>query len=58
MPEQTRRALLAEYRDARATGDLNRQLDIKLAATDHDRTNPDAPRLMDELRGLDLPAAA
>lgn len=58
MPEQTRRALLAEYRDARAKGDLDRQLDIKLAATDHDQTHPDAPRLMDEIRGLDLPAAA
>jgi hypothetical protein len=57
MSQQTRAAFLAEYRNARATGDYDRALAIGLAAIDHDATN-DGPRLMDEIRGLHQPAAA
>ncbi|MFF7184688.1 hypothetical protein ACFZAR_05515 [Streptomyces sp. NPDC008222] len=58
MPEQTRVAVLAEYRDARAKRDYQRALDIVLGAIDHDDEHPDDPPLMDEIRGLHLPAAA
>lgn len=58
MSQQTRAAFLAEYRDARASGDHDRALEIGLAAVEYDAQNPDEPRLMDELRGLHQPAAA
>lgn len=58
MPDQTRAAFLAEYRDARANGHYDRALAIGLAAMDHDAQHPDEPRLMDEIRGLHQPAAA
>ena len=58
MPDQTRVAVLAEYRAARAAEDYQRALDIVLGAIDHDEQHPDQPPLMDEIRGLHLPAAA
>lgn len=58
MPENTRIALLNEYRDAVAKGDLDRQLSIQIAAIDLDQADPDGPRLMDEMRGLSQLAAA
>jgi hypothetical protein len=58
MPTQTRLAVLAEYRAARATGDYQRALDIVLGAIDHDDEHPAEPSLTAELRGLHLPAAA
>lgn len=58
MSDQTRIALLAEYRDARAKNDLDRQLGVQIAAVDLDTKSPEGPRLMDELRGLHTPAAA
>jgi hypothetical protein len=58
MPTQTRLAVLAEYRAARATEDYQRALDIVLGAIDHDEQHPDEQPLMDEIRGLHLPAAA
>ncbi|MFG3660261.1 hypothetical protein [Streptomyces sp. NPDC047706] len=58
MPEQTRLAVLAEYRAARADEDYQRALDIAMAAMDHDEAHPDEPPLMPELRGMHLPAAA
>ncbi|GGX40460.1 hypothetical protein [Streptomyces noursei] len=58
MPENTRIAVLNEYRDAVAKGDLDRQLGIQIAAVDLDQNDPDGPRLMDEIRGLHQPAAA
>lgn len=58
MPTQTRVAFLAEYRNARQTGDFDRALEIGLAAMEYDAANPDEPSLMDEIRGLHLPAAA
>ncbi|MFD8142480.1 hypothetical protein [Streptomyces sp. NPDC059708] len=54
MSVQTRLAVLvADYKDAHAAGDLDLQLEIKLAAYDHDRANPDSPRAMDALRFID-----
>lgn len=58
MPEQTRIAFLAEYRDARAAYDFDRAIEMVFAAMDQDATEPAEPRLMDELRGLHQPAAA
>ncbi|MFC9268962.1 hypothetical protein ACFTXJ_14465 [Streptomyces zhihengii] len=58
MSEQTRIAVLAEYRDARAKGDYDRALEIGLAAMDIDAKDPGGIRLMDELRGLHQLAAA
>jgi hypothetical protein len=54
MTAQTRLAVLvADYKDAVATGDLDLQLEIKLLAYDHDRANPDSPRAMDAIRFVD-----
>ncbi|WP_030303461.1 hypothetical protein [Streptomyces katrae] len=54
MSVQTRLAVLvADYKDAFAAGDLDLQLEIKLAAYDHDRANPDSPRAMDAIRFVD-----
>lgn len=57
MPEQTVVAYLAEYRNARASGDYDRAIEIVFDAMDHDATS-DGPRLMDEIRGLHQPATA
>jgi hypothetical protein len=54
MSVQTRLAVLvADYKDALAAGDLDLQLEIKLAAYDLDRANPDSPRAMDAIRFVD-----
>jgi hypothetical protein len=58
MSTQTRAAFLAEYRNARARGDYDKALEIGLAAIDYDAEHPDEPPLMDEIRGLHLPATA
>jgi hypothetical protein len=58
MSSQTRSAFLAEYRSARAAEDFDRALEIGLAAIEYDANHPDEPALMDEIRGLHLPAAA
>lgn len=58
MTEQTRTALLGEYRHARATGNYDRALEVGLAAIEYDADHPDEPRLMDELRGLHEKAVA
>ncbi|MFE7485506.1 hypothetical protein [Streptomyces sp. NPDC057552] len=57
-PDRLAVSLLSEYRAAKADGDRDRMSHVLLAATDLDRTTPGAPRLMDEIRGLSLPAAA
>ncbi|MGW6741675.1 hypothetical protein ACWGDX_13265 [Streptomyces sp. NPDC055025] len=51
-------SLLSEARAAQATGDRDRMTGVMLAAIDLDQASPDQPRLMDEIRGLQLPAAA
>ncbi|MFJ8016216.1 hypothetical protein [Streptomyces sp. NPDC096339] len=54
MTTQTRIAVFAaDYQDAIAAGDPDLQLEIKLAAYDHDHANPDGPRAMDALRFVD-----
>ncbi|MFF3094179.1 hypothetical protein [Streptomyces cyaneofuscatus] len=57
-PDRLAVSLLSEYRAAKAVGDRDRMSHVLLAATDLDHAAPDAPRLMDEIRGLSLPAAA
>jgi len=49
---QSRAAFLAEFMGARASGQIDRVLDVLLGAVDHDESNPDEPRLMDEIRGI------
>ncbi|MYR36336.1 hypothetical protein GTX14_04610 [Streptomyces sp. SID4944] len=51
-------SLLSEYRDARSKNDRDRMSHVLLAATDLDHASPGWPRLMDEIRGLNTPAAA
>ena len=51
-------SLLHEFRGAWSVGDTDRMTDVILAAVELDQTNPGAPRLMDEIRGLSTPAAA
>ncbi|MFF3998569.1 hypothetical protein ACFYX8_35335 [Streptomyces cyaneofuscatus] len=51
-------SLLSEFRAAWSVGDRDAMSAVMLAAIDLDQVTPDAPRLMDELRGLSLPAAA
>ncbi|KOU17037.1 hypothetical protein [Streptomyces sp. WM6349] len=54
MTAKTRLAVLvADYKDAVNAGDLDLQLEIKLAAYDLDRANPDSPRAMDAIRFVD-----
>lgn len=45
-------SLLTEFRAAHAAGDHGRMTDVMLAAIDLDRSAPDQPRLMDEIRGI------
>ncbi|MFJ8923889.1 hypothetical protein ACIREK_30980 [Streptomyces sp. NPDC102415] len=57
-PDRLGRNLLNEFRAAWSTGDHNQMTAIMLAAIDLDQSTPDAPRLMDEIRGINYPAAA
>ncbi|MFD7616596.1 hypothetical protein [Streptomyces sp. NPDC059802] len=52
------RNLLNEFRAAWSVGDHNQMTAVILAAIDLDQAAPDAPRLMDEIRGIQMPAAA
>lgn len=52
MTDKIRASILAEFRAALAAGDLDRELQILLAATKYDKQRPGEPRLMDELRGI------
>lgn len=59
MSVQTRLAVIvADYKDALAAADLDLQLEVKLAAYDHDRANPDSPRAMDAIRFIDRSSQA
>ncbi|MGW6578898.1 hypothetical protein ACWF76_05735 [Streptomyces globisporus] len=51
-------SLLSEFRAAWSVGDRDAMSAVMLAAIDLDRSAPGAPRLMDEIRGLSMPAAA
>lgn len=50
--------LLKEFRAAWSDSSHDRMTAVILAAIDFDHATPDAPRLMDEIRGIQLPAAA
>ncbi|WP_435597088.1 hypothetical protein [Streptomyces anulatus] len=51
-------SLLSEFRAAWSVGDRDGMSAVMLAAIDLDRAAPGEPRLMDEIRGLNTPAAA
>ncbi|MEU0831269.1 hypothetical protein [Streptomyces sp. NPDC005969] len=57
-PERLARSLLSEFRAAWSVGDHDQMTNVVLAAIDLDRSVPDAPRLMDEIRGFNTQAAA
>lgn len=57
-PDRLGRNLLTEFRAAWSTGDHDQMTAVMLAAIDLDHATPDAPRLMDEIRGLSYTAAA
>ncbi|MCX4849820.1 hypothetical protein [Streptomyces sp. NBC_00893] len=52
------RNLLNEFRAAWSVGNHDQMTAVILAAIDLDQAAPDSPRLMDEIRGIQLPAAA
>lgn len=52
LTSQSRAAFLAEFMGARASGQVDRVLDVLLGAVDHDDNHPDEPRLIDEIRGI------
>lgn len=57
-PDRLGRNLLTEFRAAWSTGDHDQMTAVMLAAIDLDHSAPDAPRLMDEIRGIRYQAAA
>ncbi|WP_385618586.1 hypothetical protein PXH67_06365 [Streptomyces sp. P8-A8] len=56
--ERLGRNLLDEFRAAWFIGDHDQMTAVILAAIELDQAAPDAPRLMDEIRGIQMPAAA
>lgn len=50
--------LITDYLAALRTQDLLEMARIEALAADYDALDPDGPRLLDELAGLSLPAAA
>ncbi|MGW2090375.1 hypothetical protein [Streptomyces sp. NPDC001880] len=50
--------LLDEFRAAWSVGDHDQMTAVIIAAIELDQSAPDAPRLMDEIRGIQMPAAA
>ncbi|MEU4502635.1 hypothetical protein [Streptomyces sp. NPDC024089] len=56
--ERLGRNLITEFRAAWSVGNHDQMTDVILAAIDLDQAAPDAPRLMDEIRGIQMPAAA
>ncbi|WP_329616445.1 hypothetical protein OG244_28365 [Streptomyces brevispora] len=57
-PDRLGRLLLTEFRAAWSTNDHDQMTAVVLAAIDLDHAVPDAPRLMDEIRGISYQAAA
>ncbi|MFF3128536.1 hypothetical protein ACFVRD_41135 [Streptomyces sp. NPDC057908] len=51
-------SLLDEFRAAWSAGDRDQMSHVMLAAIELDQSAPGEPRLMDEIRGLNTPAAA
>ncbi|MCX4863479.1 MULTISPECIES: hypothetical protein [unclassified Streptomyces] len=52
------RNLLDEFRAAWSVGNHDQMTAVILAAIELDQAAPDAPRLMDEIHGINTPAAA
>ncbi|WP_405718134.1 hypothetical protein [Streptomyces sp. NBC_00046] len=52
------RNLLDEFRAAWSAGDHDQMTAVILAAIELDQATPGEPRLMDEIRGINTPAAA
>ncbi|MFB7548568.1 hypothetical protein [Streptomyces sp. NPDC056154] len=52
------RNLLDEFRAAWSVGDHDRMSHVMLAAIELDQSAPGEPRLTDEIRGIQMPAAA
>lgn len=57
-PDRLAVSLLSEFRAAWSTGDHDQMTAVMLAAIDLDQAAPEAPRLMDEIRGINYQAAA
>lgn len=57
-PDRLAVSLLSEFRAAWSTGDRDQMTAVMLAAIDLDQAAPGDPRLMDEIRGINYPAAA
>lgn len=57
-PDRLGRNLLSEFRAAWSVGNHDQMTAVMLAAIDLDTAAPGAPRLMDEIRGLNTQAAA
>ncbi|MEU3125836.1 hypothetical protein AB0L83_21935 [Streptomyces sp. NPDC052071] len=57
-PDRLSVNLLNEFRAAWSTGNHDQMTAVMLAAIDLDHATPDAPRLMDEIRGIRYQAAA
>ena len=53
-----RAGVVADYLTAVRTGNLLDQLSAEYLAAQIDQSTPDGPRLLDELAGLNQPAAA
>lgn len=57
-PDRLAVSLLSEFRAAWSAGDHDQMTAVMLAAIDLDHATPDAPRLMDEIRGIRYQTAA
>ncbi|MEU8623273.1 hypothetical protein [Streptomyces sp. NPDC048669] len=57
-PDRLAVSLLSEFRAAWSTGDHDQMTAVMLAAIDLDQAAPEAPRLVDEIRGINYQAAA
>ncbi|MCX5145121.1 hypothetical protein [Streptomyces sp. NBC_00338] len=57
-PDRLGRNLLTEFRAAWSVGNHDQMTAVMLAAIDLDHATPDAPRLMDEIRGIRYQDAA
>ncbi|WP_326768833.1 hypothetical protein OG978_33695 [Streptomyces sp. NBC_01591] len=51
-------SILDEFRAAWSAGDRDRMSHVMVAAIELDQAAPGEPRLMDEIRGINTPAAA
>ncbi|MFE7106611.1 hypothetical protein ACFU98_35225 [Streptomyces sp. NPDC057575] len=57
-PDRLARSLLDEFRAAWSVGNHDQMTAVILAAIELDQATPGSPRLMDEISGIQMPAAA